>query len=132
MVSLHSSVWAGWLVAVCSGRDGNWVRTAPELVGVKLHSWSGTGSLCRTTMHVPATNNVPQAWPKQPHARPRGLRSTETINSMKPRVAPEGLAPQGGALKSPSVGMEPAPHSTRRGSPQQGTEAHRSVTYLLS
>lgn len=131
VVSLHSTVWAGRLVAVRSGRDGNWVRTAPELVGVKFHSWGGTGSLCTTTAHVSATNNVPQAWPEQPYTCPQGHRSSETIKPVKPRVSPEALASQGGVLKSPSAGVEPAPHSARRRSPQQGTQEHDLPSVLI-
>ena len=99
-IRLHSTVWEGRPVAVHCGRDGNWVRTTPELFRLKLHSWGGIGSLFRAATHVPATNNVLQAWPEQPHACAHGLWSNERTNSMKLRVAPEGLAPQKSALRS--------------------------------
>lgn len=100
-IRLHSTVQEGRPVALHCGRDGNWVRTTSELFRVKLCSWGGNGSFFRAASHVPATNNVLQAWPEQSHARAHGLWSNEIINSMKPRVAPEGLAPQASALRSP-------------------------------
>lgn len=90
-ISLYPVVQEGKMVAVHRDKEGNRARTAPELFRVKLHSWGIIGSLLRAATHVPATNNVLQAWPEQPHACAHSLWSNGIINGMKPRAATGGV-----------------------------------------